>query len=192
MVSKKKKIMLWLAAATALVVAFATWRLWPRKPAFSFDPAEHRYAAVNIVSSYIALLEKPDAKSALMSDSGAELLRQYFEHAGIECSAPGTKGEFDIVVVTASAPRDWKTLLAAAGSDGALMWLLDVREMSIADFRGRIAAFPCPDAHFWMPGETDWVLPDASSLPKSSWRTCWIFSRGTAHSWTSPTPRATR
>ncbi|MBE6381501.1 MAG: hypothetical protein E7049_00620 [Lentisphaerae bacterium] len=157
--TKKRKIFWWLAAALALaVVAFAVYWLRPRKPAFAFDPAEHRYAAVNVVASYIAMLEKPDAKTALMSDKGSELLRPYFEHAGIECSAPDTKGEFDIVVVTASAPRDWKSLLAAAGSDGALMWLMDVRETTIAAFRGRIAAFPCPDAHFWMPGETDWVL----------------------------------
>lgn len=156
--SKKKNIIAIAAAVVAVAGAAVFFVMRGGRQEQTYDPSLHRFKSINIVSAYIALVEKPDAKRALLSDDGAETLRPYFENAGVKCLPKGTEGRFDLVIATSPRLSDWKGLAENVGENGAVMWLMDVRKTTIAEFRDRLAAFPCPETHFWMPGETDWVL----------------------------------
>ena len=134
------------------------------------DP-EAKFDVPLIQGAYFAMLEKPDARRVLLVGQDAEYYRGYFENAGLDCRTPAEAGPettFDIVF---AAPHedwayagerlgkgDWQRLAARLTPSGVLAWALDVRLVSPGRFRHLLEAFPCPEAHLWMPGASDWVL----------------------------------
>ena len=119
---------------------------------------EYRFKAIPVVSAYIALVERPEAKRVLLADEGAEKLADIFTRAGKLVFRKESIGVFDTVVVTDPDRRDWQELAARAGTGALFVWLLDVRKTTLAGFKDELDSFPFKMTHFWMPGETDWVL----------------------------------
>jgi hypothetical protein len=117
------------------------------------------FAPAVAASAHIAMVEKPDAKRALLIGEGAMPLGAYLERAGVKCSAsPG--GKFDIVAVACSemGGKSCGRLLQYLSESGIVVWLMDVEGVSARDFRRRLSGFSLPQAHLWMPGETRWLL----------------------------------
>ncbi len=119
---------------------------------------EYRHKALDIVVAHLARMEKPDARSVLLADAGAETYRPYFEHAGLSCASNGSPGRFKLVFLGGKGPHDWRALKGTVADGGAMAWALDVRATTAADFRGMLAGFPCAATRVWMPGENDWLL----------------------------------
>ena len=133
--TRRRTPWLWLAP-TAVAVALAAAILSGGRPdAQDFDAiadaaAEHfRYRPLDTIERFIGRIEKPDASATN-----------------------------DIVFVKDGRRRNWSDVIRAASPDAAIVWPLDVRDMTMAEFKEALDSFPCRDAHLWMPGETDWVL----------------------------------
>ena len=125
------------------------------------------FAPVVAVSSHIAIVEKPDAKRALLIGDGAKELSSYFERAGVKCFV-APEGKFDIVAVACSemSGKSCNRLLQYLSESGIVVWLMDVEGVSAAEFKRRLSGFILPQAHLWMPGETRWMLV-GRKLPRS-------------------------
>ncbi len=109
------------------------------------------------------MMERPDALRVRLVGSDAQGYRQFFESAGLKCwddENPGGEGAaFDIVFAGSDVGADGAGRLASLASErGEIAWAIDVHDMSAADFKTALEAFPAEDAHFWMPGERDWMI----------------------------------
>ena len=156
----KRRLILFaaLAALVTVAVGIGCW-FFVRKPSVVAEGGEeYRFKAIPIVSSYIALCERPDAKRVLLADEGAEKTREIFERAGKASFRREAVGAFDLVIVTEPRRDGWKDLLGKSDDDTVFAWFLDVRKTTLAEFKAALDAFPFKVVHFWMPGETDWVL----------------------------------
>ena len=133
--TKKRTKWLWLipagiVAALAAVVFMAPKSSIQDIDAFAEEAAAHfRYKPLDTIAKFIGYIEKPDAEATN-----------------------------DIVFIAGEQPRKWKDVLASASPDAAVVWTFDVSNMTMGEFKAAFDAFPCQDAHLWMPGETDWVL----------------------------------
>lgn len=130
---KKRSIAVWLApiAIFALCAAAVFVRFTRVSRGLEQEKAaeQFRYKPIDTVTKFIGRVEKPDAAASN-----------------------------DIVHVSGRARPKWENAIASASPDAAIVWSLDVKDMSLADFRRALESFPCPDAHLWMPSETEWVL----------------------------------
>lgn len=109
------------------------------------------------LSAHIAMMEKPDATRVLLAYEASEKYREAFEHAGLKCADAAAAGRFDIVVA-AGDTLDWPRLLERMSENGVLACCLNVKDMSVGDFKSVLESFPCPETHLWMPSEFEWVL----------------------------------
>ena len=119
--------------------------------------------AVRVAGAYIAMMERPDALKVRLVGSDAQGYRQFFEGAGLKCwddANPGRDGAlFDIVFAGGDVGVDGVGRLASLASErGEMAWAIDVHKMSAAEFKAALETFPSEDAHFWMPGERDWMI----------------------------------
>ena len=120
------------------------------------DPPIELFRVTAVVETYIPLIEKPDAKTACLLD-GMEVCRPFLERAGVVCSDGG--GKFDLVFVRGDQePGEWKRHLKRLNEDGVLVWSLDMKGVTASEFKARLEAFPCAEAHLWIPGLEEWML----------------------------------
>lgn len=146
-----------VAFAVAALALGTAWFFLRRDPAPSAPPA--RFPSLAVVSCTTALVEKPDAVRVWLADDASASWEGPLSRAGLSCARDAAGGPFDLVVVSGpQAPGAWKSLLARLAPGGALAWNLDVRGMTAAAFRRALEAFPCRQAHVWMPCESDWLL----------------------------------
>lgn len=133
--AQKRSPWLWLIpaailAALAASLAFRHAANEEKREAFEEEAAEHfRYKPIETISKFLGYIEKPDSFATN-----------------------------DIIFVTDAKRRKWKDVLAAASPDSAIVWTLDVKDMTLAEFKEAMDSFPCENAHLWMPGEFNWVL----------------------------------
>jgi len=147
-----KRMLLWLVLMTLAVSGCSRNEEKAKPVATVFLPAE-------IASAYIALVEKPDATRVFLIGPEAKRLAPYFEHAGVRPSF-ALDGKFDIIVV-ACGEMSAVSRAKVAGhltENGVMVWLMDVSETTVADFRSDIRSFAFEGLHLWMPGEMRWVL----------------------------------
>ncbi|MGN0854485.1 MAG: glycosyltransferase N-terminal domain-containing protein [Kiritimatiellia bacterium] len=146
--------LLFLAGLAGGVTAIkSVWTPPPLAP----EAVEIPFKLLWTLSAHIAMTEKPDAKRVLLADLAAEKYRAAFEHAGLRCVRGTESGRYDIVLAT-GADCAWEAPLARLSRNGVLVWCLNVKDMSAADFRRQLTAFPCQEVHLWMPSEFEWVL----------------------------------
>jgi 3-deoxy-D-manno-octulosonic-acid transferase len=125
-------------------------------------PEERTFAPVKIVSACIAAVENPAATTAFLSDPRAEAFAPHIAAFGITCvsnSADIADSRYDIVFVAERA--DAQTLTNAyekVSYGGVLVWRIDVKDMTAETFRDHATAFPCADAHLWMPAADEWTI----------------------------------
>lgn len=133
--TKKRSRWLWLipaaiAAALAASLMFRHADNEEKREAFEEEAAEHfRYKPIETISKFLGFIEKPDSFATN-----------------------------DIIFVTDTNRREWNDVLAAASDDSALVWMLDVKDMTLGEFKAALDSFPCQEAHLWMPGEFSWVI----------------------------------
>lgn len=119
--------------------------------------------AIRTVGAYIAMFEKPDATRVYLADAEAQKYADIFRKTGLKCYTPANEvsksARYDIVF--SGEARDKATLEALGaktGERGVMALALDVHAMTAGEFKAVLEAFPCPETHFWMPGERDWML----------------------------------
>ena len=133
--------------------------------------ATYVYEPVRHASAFIALVEQPEAKTALLLGADAAPLAKILEHAGLRVAAPDAtnaapsaaaapEGPFDIVLaegepLTYAACR---AAMARLAENGVLLWTLDVAGASVGRFRDMLRAFVPESQHLWMPGEGRWLV----------------------------------
>ena len=168
---------LWTLGVIALLIAAfmaaSVWRLHRQRAAMEEAKAAFekeikgkplpKLGAIRTVGAYIAMVEKPDAVRVLLADDEAERYRGVFAQTGLRCHSATNEvsggARYDIVFACGRRGADDLAALAAKTAErGVLAWALDVHDMTVADFKAAFEAFPCEDAHLWMPGERDWLL----------------------------------
>ncbi len=126
------------------------------------EPEERTFAPVKIVCATITALENPSAITVFMADEKAELFREYLSAFDLECvsnSAAAAGSVFDVAFVAGRAGAESLTnALAKVSEGGTLVWRLDVKDMSAAEFKSRVESFPCSDAHLWMQAADEWTI----------------------------------
>ena len=147
-----------LALATVVAAIYALVCARPERTLELTGGEEFRYKPVRTVSAYLPLLEKAGAQSLYMADEAAAPFAEILARAGLTCFSNDAPDAVDLVLSADPARRDWREMTAKLGDDGVVAWLLDVRKMTMGEFKAGLDAFPCEDAHLWMPGEGDWVL----------------------------------
>lgn len=117
------------------------------------------YEPVRVAAVYTALLEKPEAKSVLLLGREAHALTNYFAHAGMQCHTRRTD-RVDMLFVACGEMSAQSCAKAAAllGEDGLMVWLMDVRNVSMARFQTMLASFALPEVHLWALGADHWLL----------------------------------
>lgn len=153
------------ASVLAVAAALAALALMPRHEAGAPTTAdEFRFAPLDTVSAYSALVECPDAATAYFSDETAAMrYAQLLANAGVACATNETPGKFayDIIISSDAGRRDWRKLKRALSDDGVLAVAADVRKMSIAAMQELSEALSDggkKPLHLWMSGENDWVF----------------------------------
>ncbi len=154
-----KKVFWTLGALLLLAVGLMWWFFASRDETKTPTRAdEYRYQALDIVVAHLVRMEKPDARSVLLADAEAKRYRSYFERAGLSCATNDALGYFKLVFLAGKEPSDWSAVTAKLAPGGVLAQTLDVREMSAADFKTALTAFPCAATRLWMPSENEWLL----------------------------------
>lgn len=120
---------------------------------------ERVFEPTRIASAYMALMEKPDAVRVLLVGDEARRLAPYFTRAGVKAET-AKKGRFDLVVVACAEMTKTSCARAAEllSENGVLVWLMNVRDVTVGDFQRQVNAFDLPECHLWMPGESRWLL----------------------------------
>lgn len=114
---------------------------------------------VRISCAFIALMEKPDAFRALLIGDEAKALSPVFVRAGLECQTDlGT--DFDLIVADCArmSPSSFAKLRDMLAPDGVVVWLMDVRGVTMSELHARMSEFELYDVHLWMPGRDRWLL----------------------------------
>ena len=147
-----------LIAITAL--AFAVLAGCSRKDEESVVARDtYLFAPVRAAAACIAALEKPDAKRVLLLGEDALKARGAFEAFGMECfTKPSVKADIAFVACSGMSEKSREKVLSRISDNGVLAWLMDVRGVTAAEFRGMLESFGNPSAHLWMPGENRWLL----------------------------------
>lgn len=117
------------------------------------------YEPIRIVSAYIPLIEKPDARRALLVGDEARTLTNYLSNAGIACSS-SLGGKFDLIYVSCGgmSKASCGKLCASLAEDGVVAWLMDVEGVTAKEMLANFQGFALDDVHLWMPGERRWLL----------------------------------
>lgn len=120
---------------------------------------DYVFEPIRMASAYIPIIEKPDARNALLIGTEARSLTNYFGNAGIRCSF-SREGRFDIIVVACDSMSESSRheIGKSLTDNGVLVWLIDVRGKSMGEFRRNLESFGCEEVHVWMPGHDRWVL----------------------------------
>jgi hypothetical protein len=148
------KLRFWLLAG--LAVAMAGCRKAEEQEASpSFVPAR-------VVSTYLAMLEKPTATRCLLAGTRCEAYREFFVRAGLAVDDQDTgKGRYDIVFIAGETKLPVKKLAEEwLSSNGVLARVTDVREkrMEVLAEEFRELGEVTGSAHLWMPGIEDWIV----------------------------------
>ena len=121
------------------------------------EPLPEIYRVTAVAETYIPLVENPTASRVLLV-GGAEVLRGYFERAGLKCENDG-RGPFDIICVRGRPPcGDWNRCRRRLAKGGVVAWAMDVKGLSAADFKKGLESFSFVTANLWMPGLEEWLL----------------------------------
>lgn len=120
------------------------------------------FVPARIVSTYLAMLEKPTATRCLVAGTRGEAYREFFARAGLGVDDQATgKGRYDIVFVAGETKRPIKDLADEwLAANGVLAKVVDVRQKTMealeAEFKELGEA--TGSAHLWMPGIEDWIV----------------------------------
>ena len=117
------------------------------------------FEPVRIACAYVPLVEKPDAKTALLVGDLAKSLTNFLSHAGVACSTTGG-GRFDLIVVSCGgmSKASCGKLCASLADGGVVAWLMDATEVTAEEMLERFRSFDLPSVHLWMPGSDLWAL----------------------------------
>lgn len=125
-------------------------------------PEERTFPPVKITTACIAAVEKPFAAKVLFADEKSELFRPYISPFGYICVSneeAKVTTRFDMVIVGGRAKAtDLTNAFERVAEKGILVWRLDVKDMTMEDFRRHVESFPCPSAHLWMPAVDEWTI----------------------------------
>ena len=150
-----------LALLAVAVAGIAVWRVLRPAPAQIRVAGDPVAEPVVTAAAYMALAENPGAKRAMAFGPAAKAVTNCFAHAGLECFGSEAEGKFDLVFVDC-VDADAQVLKDAffdrLSDDGVMAWFMDVNKTTAAEFRDRLARFPCPAAHLWMPGSANWLV----------------------------------
>ena len=147
-----KKILFLFAVAAVFCGCSRQDETAPKGESYVFPP-------VVAASAHIAVVEKPDARRALLIGDAAKSLEPYLSRSGVKCHLL-PEGKFDIIAVACSemSAGSCDRLTRYLSGNGIVVWLMDVEGVSTSSFRRRLESFSFAQIHLWMPGETHWLL----------------------------------
>lgn len=130
-----------------------------KKPDASAPKNAYVFEPVRMACAYIPLVEKPDAKTALLVGDLAKSLTNCLSHAGVACETV-RNGKCDLIVVACGgmSKASCGKLCESLAEDGVVAWLMDMRNVTAEEMLERFRSFDLPSVHLWMPGEDLWVL----------------------------------
>ena len=128
------------------------------------------FTGARIVSSYLAILEKPTATRCLIAGSRAGDYREFFERAGLKVDNLDEKnGKYDMVFIAGDTKGPIGILVdKCLAAKGVLARVVDARGKRVNELETEFAQFKAllPSAHLWMPGIEDWLLVGRSESAK--------------------------
>lgn len=138
--------------------------------------------SVQIVMAYSVIAENPSAKRVLLLGSYADEYREVLQRAGLELVDASADTEVDIVFSSGSrTPKQERSARRLLKKGGAWAECVNVREITMAEFRKTLSSMPYKCVHLWMPGELDWVVVGRSPDSKPSMAELFdVFSRESA------------
>jgi tetratricopeptide (TPR) repeat protein len=147
-----KQILLFFAVAAILCGC-------SRQDETAYKGDSYIFPPIVAASAHIAVVEKPDARNALLIGDVAKRLEPYLMRSGVKCHLL-PEGKFDLIAVACSemSEKSCGKLTRYLSENGIVVWLMDVEGVSASSFRRRLSAFNFTQVHLWMPGETRWIL----------------------------------
>lgn len=124
----------------------------PKRDTYVYEP-------VRAVSAYIALVEKPTARRALLVGAEAKALSGYLTRAGVDCATTlGAKYDLIVVACEGMSKQSCAKLCESLAPDGVVVWLVNVEGVTAEGMLENFRGFGLGDVHLWMPGERRWLL----------------------------------
>jgi len=147
-----KRILFLLAAGLITCVGCSKKSEPPVAARAVFEP-------VRIAAAYTAMLEKPDATRVLLLGEDARSLTNYFANAAVDrLETAHEKADLIVIACAEMTKASCARACSLLTDDGAIVWMLDVKDITMAQFRDRLLTFDLAQVHLWMPGSENWVL----------------------------------
>lgn len=117
------------------------------------------YPQLYTIASHIAITEKPDMRRVLLIGEEALETSKLFVNAGVK-SETSIHGKYDAVFVSCAgmSKESCSRMFSLLTENGIAIWLMDVSQLKMGEFKGMLDSFDCAEMHLWMPGETRWIV----------------------------------
>lgn len=117
------------------------------------------FPPIYTVSTHIAVAEKPDMRRVLLIGEEAIGTTNLFQNAGVKPET-AIQGKYDAVFVSCAgmSKESCGRMLSLLTENGIAIWMMDVAQIKMGEFKEMLESFDSAEAHLWMPGETKWLI----------------------------------
>lgn len=155
------KKLLWSVCALVVLFLIGALVYWCARPsAENVLTDDYVYAPVRAAAVYVTLVEKPDAARVLLLGKEARALTNLFDRAGSKSFVQADGGRYDALVIACGEMTKESCAKACSlvKDNGVVTWMMDVRDVTMAQFKEMLQSFDLAEAHLWMPGAERWLL----------------------------------
>lgn len=120
---------------------------------------DYVFPPIYTTATQIAIAEKPDMRRVLLIGEEALNTTNLFTNAGVKPET-SIQGKYDAVFVTCEgmSKESSSRMLSLLTENGVAIWMMNVSNVKMGEFKEMLEAFDSEEAHLWMPGETSWLV----------------------------------